>query len=105
MLCWATGVPCHLIDVAEAPRYLTHIAGVPHHLIDIADVGEAYSAGAFADAATAAVADVLARGRVPIVVGGTGFYLRTLMCAAPQAWSRRTCARPLSYQLLTSVCA
>lgn len=51
---------------------------VPHHLIDIADPSEAYSAGRFAVDARAAATDIAARGRVPLLVGGTLLYLRAL---------------------------
>ena len=52
--------------------------GIPHHLIDIADPTAEYTAAQFARDATAAVRDIHARGRVPILVGGTGFYYRAL---------------------------
>ena len=52
--------------------------GIPHHLIDIADPTDEYTAAQFARDAAAAVADIHARGRVPILVGGTGFYYRAL---------------------------
>ena len=51
-------------------------AGIPHHLIDILDPHEEFSAGDFHDRAHAAVTDILSRNKLPIVVGGTGFYLR-----------------------------
>ena len=52
--------------------------GVPHHLIDIADPTEVYTAAQFARDAAAAIRDIHARGRLPILVGGTGFYYRAL---------------------------
>jgi tRNA dimethylallyltransferase len=52
---------------------------VRHHLIDIADPGERFSAGAFADAAAAAIRDIRSRGLTPIVAGGTHFYIRALL--------------------------
>ena len=52
--------------------------GVPHHLIDVADPTEEYSAARYAREAAAAIRDVTARGRVPILVGGTGLYYRAL---------------------------
>jgi tRNA dimethylallyltransferase len=52
--------------------------GIPHHLIDIADPTEVYTAAQFAHDAAAAIRDIHARGRVPILVGGTGFYYRAL---------------------------
>jgi tRNA dimethylallyltransferase len=52
--------------------------GIPHHLIDIVDPTEEYTAARFARDAAAAIRDVHARGRLPILVGGTGFYFRAL---------------------------
>jgi tRNA dimethylallyltransferase len=52
---------------------------VRHHLIDVADPRERFSAGAFADAAIHAITDIRARGRTPVVVGGTLFYVRALI--------------------------
>lgn len=61
-------------------------AGIPHHLIDVLDPFDStaeYSAGQFHDAAHEAVADVHSRGRTAVVIGGTGFYLRTFMNGKP----------------------
>jgi len=52
--------------------------GIPHHLIDIVDPTAEYSAADYARDATAVIRGILARGRVPILVGGTGFYYRAL---------------------------
>ena len=52
--------------------------GIPHHLIDIADPTEVYTAAHFARDAAAVIRDIHARGRMPILVGGTGFYYRAL---------------------------
>jgi tRNA dimethylallyltransferase len=52
--------------------------GIPHHLIDIADPTDEYTAAQFARDAAAIVADIHARGKLPILVGGTGFYYRAL---------------------------
>jgi tRNA dimethylallyltransferase len=52
--------------------------GVPHHLIDVADPLEEYSAARYAREAAAAVRDISTRGRLPILVGGTGLYYRAL---------------------------
>ena len=52
--------------------------GVPHHLIDVAEPTEEYSAARYAREASAAVREITARGRIPIVVGGTGLYYRAL---------------------------
>jgi len=52
--------------------------GIPHHLIDIAEPTEDYTAARFARDAAAAIREVHARGRLPILAGGTGFYFRAL---------------------------
>ena len=52
--------------------------GIPHHVIDVADPTVVYTAAQFARDATAAIRDIHARGRLPILVGGTGFYYRAL---------------------------
>jgi tRNA dimethylallyltransferase len=52
--------------------------GVPHHLIDVADPVEEYSAARYAREAAAVIRDITGRGRLPILVGGTGLYYRAL---------------------------
>ncbi len=54
-------------------------ARIPHHLIDVAEPGEPFTAGEYSRQARAALADITQRGRLPIVVGGTGLYLRALL--------------------------
>jgi len=67
------------IDIGTDKVAIGDRRGIPHHLIDIVEPTETYSAARFAaDAATAARA-IVARGRVPILVGGTGFYVRALI--------------------------
>jgi len=62
--------------------------GIPHHLIDIADPTEVYTAAQFARDAAAAIRDIHARGRLPILVGGTGFYYRALHAGFSRAPAR-----------------
>lgn len=52
---------------------------VRHHLVDIADPRQRFSAGAFARAADAAIAEIGGRGRTPLIVGGTHFWVRALL--------------------------
>ena len=52
--------------------------GIPHHLIDIADPTEVYTAAQYARDAAQAIRDIHARGHLPVLVGGTGFYYRAL---------------------------
>ena len=53
--------------------------GIPHHMIGIADPTEAWSAGRYARAAIPIVDDILSRGKLPIVVGGTGLWMEALV--------------------------
>jgi tRNA dimethylallyltransferase len=52
--------------------------GIPHHLIDVADPVEEYSAARYAREASAAIRDISSRGKLPVLVGGTGLYYRAL---------------------------
>ncbi len=52
--------------------------GIPHHLVDVADPTDDYTAARFGRDAAAAIRDILARGRLPVLAGGTGFYFRAL---------------------------
>ncbi|WP_243089843.1 tRNA (adenosine(37)-N6)-dimethylallyltransferase MiaA [Thermus neutrinimicus] len=56
---------------------------VPHHLVDVLEPSEALSVVRWVELAEAAIADTLARGRVPLVVGGTGYYIRALSQGLP----------------------
>ncbi|HWR52296.1 MAG TPA: tRNA (adenosine(37)-N6)-dimethylallyltransferase MiaA [Bryobacteraceae bacterium] len=53
--------------------------GVPHHLIDVLDPQEVFTAGEYARWARIAIAGIAGRGHLPVVAGGTGFYLRALL--------------------------
>ncbi|HUX42300.1 MAG TPA: tRNA (adenosine(37)-N6)-dimethylallyltransferase MiaA [Rectinemataceae bacterium] len=58
---------------------------IPHHLLDIRNPDEPFSAGDFVQLAGKAIDGILARGRLPIVAGGTGFYIRNLLLGLPAA--------------------
>ena len=66
-------------DVGTAKLPLEARRGIAHHLIDVADPGELFTAGEYARRARPVLADISARGRLPVVAGGTGFYLRALL--------------------------
>jgi tRNA dimethylallyltransferase len=67
------------LDVATAKPTAVERAAVPHHLLDLVAPGEGMDASRFVGLADRAIADIAARGRFPLVVGGTGLYLRALL--------------------------
>lgn len=75
-------------DLGTAKVPFRERRGIRHHMIDIVDPDEVFTAGAYAQKARAAIADISARGRVPIVAGGTGFYLRALLCGLSEGPAR-----------------
>ncbi len=67
------------LDIATAKATKPERQRVPHHLLDVVSPGERYSAGRFALEAAAAITAVRAAGKLPVVVGGTGLYVRALV--------------------------
>ncbi len=67
------------MDIGTAKPSAAELAQVPHHLIDILDPAEAYSAADFRRDALRLIGDIRARGRVPLLVGGTMLYFRVLL--------------------------
>lgn len=67
------------LDIGSAKPDASERAAVPHHLVDIRDPWQVYSAADFAADARAAMSDIAARGRVPILAGGTGLYFQALL--------------------------
>ena len=65
-------------DIGTDKVPVTERRGIPHHLIDLVEPTEEYTAARFARDASRAIRDIHARGRLPIVVGGTGLYYRAL---------------------------
>lgn len=66
------------IQIATAKVPLQERKGIPHHLIDFVSPDVNYTAGEWAREAAARIEEIEARGHVPLLVGGTGFYLRAL---------------------------
>lgn len=67
------------LDVGTAKPSAAERAAVPHHLLDVVEPGEGMDAARYVALADAAIADIAARGALPVVVGGTGLYLRALL--------------------------
>lgn len=67
------------LDVGTAKPTASEQAEVRHHLVDIRDPDETFNAAIFKELADEAIADILGRNKVPIIIGGTGLYLRILV--------------------------
>jgi len=76
------------MDIGTAKPSLEERARVRHHMIDIVDPSETYSAGRYIRDVTPLIEGLLDSGRLPVVIGGTGLYIRTLtsgLFSAPEA--------------------
>jgi len=71
------------LDIGTAKPSLEVRARLPHHLIDIVDPREQFDAGEFVRLAETAISEIWARGRIPVVSGGAGFYLKQLLYGLP----------------------
>lgn len=67
------------MDIGTAKPDLAERDGVPHHMLDVAEPGEDFSVARYQEMADACAQSILARGRIPIVCGGTGLYLDALI--------------------------
>ncbi|HEY0010817.1 MAG TPA: tRNA (adenosine(37)-N6)-dimethylallyltransferase MiaA [Candidatus Paceibacterota bacterium] len=71
------------LDIGTEKIRPEEMQGIPHHLIDIREPEERYSAGDFVDDATRLIAELVARGKTPILAGGTHFYFDALLNGLP----------------------
>lgn len=67
------------LDIGTAKITSTEMEGIPHHLIDIKEPWEDFSVAEFKTLADAAISDIQKRGKLPIIVGGTGFYVNAVL--------------------------
>ncbi len=90
------------MDIATAKPTPDQLSLLPHHLIDVVDPDEDFQAAMFVRLAGAAIREVRDRGRIPLVVGGTGLYIRALLYGLAPAPARseaiRTALRSLVHR-------
>lgn len=67
------------MDIGTAKPTKEEMGGIPHHMIDVADPEEDFSVARYVEMAAQCVDDVLTRGKLPIVAGGTGLYIDSLL--------------------------
>lgn len=75
-------------DIGTAKTPVSARCGIPHHLFDVLDPRTGFSAGDYARIARETIAEIASRDRLPVAVGGTGFYLRALLDGLPALPSR-----------------
>ena len=66
-------------DIATAKSTIDEMCGIKHYLIDVLVPEEDFSAGVFVDMAKSAISEISAKGKIPILAGGTGLYLKMLL--------------------------
>ena len=86
------------MNIGTAKPTCEEMAEIPHHLIDIRDPGEEFSAADFTSLAKDAIDDIIKRGKLPVVCGGTGLYLDSLMYIKAQ--DSAACDKELREKLL-----
>ena len=67
------------MDIGTAKISMNEMQGIPHHLIDIKEPNEPFSAAEFQARANEVIADIHSRGKLPIIVGGTGLYIQSVI--------------------------
>lgn len=67
------------MDIGTAKPTAEEMRGVPHHLIDIAELSEPFSVADYVERAKACILEIRSRGKLPILAGGTGLYVRSLL--------------------------
>ncbi|HQH99832.1 MAG TPA: tRNA (adenosine(37)-N6)-dimethylallyltransferase MiaA [Deltaproteobacteria bacterium] len=88
------------MDIATAKPSPAELARLPHHLIDVVDPDEEFNAGMFSTRASRVIEEVRSRGKVPVIVGGTGLYIKALvygLSPAPRGSARlRSCLKSMA---------
>jgi tRNA dimethylallyltransferase len=73
------------MDVGTAKPDAGLLAALPHHLIDVAEPSEQFNAGRFVKEAEALAGQIRGRGRIPVICGGTAFYITSFLYGMPEA--------------------
>ncbi len=89
------------LQIISARPNLEDMAQAPHHLFGHIDGGERYSAGRWLEQAVPIIIDIMARGRVPIIIGGTGLYFKALLQGLAKVPQPSAQARANAQNILT----
>lgn len=94
-----------MLDIGTEKTTPEEMGGIPHHLIDICDPCDTYSAGDFMRDAGQLIADIRARGKRPILAGGTNFYFDALLYGLPETEPNPALREELEQRSLSSLMA
>ena len=67
------------LDIGTAKPTVEEMCGIPHHMLDVVEPEEDFSVARYVEMASACIDDILARGKLPILAGGTGLYIDSLL--------------------------
>lgn len=81
------------LDIGTEKISKEEMGGIPHHLIDIRDPEEVYSAGDFVSDARSLISDITSRGKLPVLAGGTHFYIDALLFGLPEGTPKNEALR------------
>ncbi len=73
------------MDIGTAKPPAEALARLPHHLVSFLDPSDQYNAGQFVTRAESLAADILSRGKIPVICGGTAFYIRSFLFGLPES--------------------
>lgn len=95
------------LDVGSGKITKRDMRGVPHHLLDVVNPKKVFSVADFTRLANKAIADITARGKLPIICGGTGFYIDALVygLSIPEVPANNTLRKELEHKSLEELCA
>lgn len=86
------------MEILSAAPTVEEMAGIPHHMIGCVDPASGYSADAYREDAKACIADIAARGKVPVLCGGTGLYINAV--TRPMSFSSQRSDEAMHRQLM-----
>jgi tRNA dimethylallyltransferase len=89
------------LDIGTAKPDKSLLAAIPHHLIDIIDPREQFHAGEFVRLSDEIILDVISRGKVPVICGGTAFYFKNYLFGLPDIPKADPCIREVLQKELT----
>ena len=87
------------MNIGTAKVTVDEMQGIPHYMIDIVEPNQSYSVAEFQESAVKIIDDIYSRGKTPIVVGGTGLYINSLIYGSPAGESYEVTCTPSGFSI------